>query len=398
MTLTFMPAKHLLTRTGLGLFCAAMLLLSGCCDVQSPAYDGLGGMVLLDDSQTRSVTAENPTGEKGRGGMAHPDSTLDSRATNARSADSLGQGWKVRPFLSVDAGQTVTLMDVEGPGTIRHIWMVEGLSRNHVLRFYWDGETTPSVEVPAPDFFAVGHERGGLVNSQMVAVNPANALNCFWPMPFRKHAKVTFTNDSDKEIRLLAYQITYTLGKVPRKAAYFHAQWRRGNSRDQNPYVILDGVEGRGKYAGTFLAWTQMTDTNWFGEGEVKFFLDGDRDFPTICGTGMEDYFLGSYGFPKPFSGLYSGTTLSDRETDSLPNYWSLYRWHTLDPVSFHSDMKVTVQALGWWRGKKSDPHGFYRKMEDDIASVAYWYQSEPHKPFPTLPGREARRPVPEQP
>ena len=375
------------------------LVLSSCRETSAPAYEGLEGLALLDDSRTRSITPENPTGEKGRGGMADPDSTLDNRATNARSADSLGQGWKVRPFLWVGAGETVTLMDVDGPGTILHIWMVEGLSRHHVLRFYWDGEQTPSVEVPAPDFFAVGHERMGTIDSRVVAVNPGNALNCFWPMPFRKHARITFTNESDRDLKLMTYQITYTLGKVPRQAGYFHAQWRRGNARDQNPYVILDGVRGRGRYVGTFLAWTQLTDTNWFGEGEVKFFMDGDRDFPTICGTGLEDYFLGSYGFPRSFSGLYSGSVLSDRESDSLPNYWSLYRWHLPDPICFGSDLKVTVQALGWWRGQKSDPHGFYRnRMNDDIASVAYWYQEEPHAPFPTLPAAAERRPIAEHP
>ncbi len=364
------------------------LLLGACAD--NASYDHLAGLPLMDGSQTRSVCAENPTGEKGRGGTADPDTTGAYRFTNARCADSLGQGWKVMPFLFVGAGETVTLMDVDGPGTIRHIWMVEGLSRNHVLRFYWDNEATPSVEVPAPDFFAVGHERMATVNSLMVAVNPANAVNCFWPMPFRRHAKVTFTNESDKDLRLLAYQITYSLGKVPRKAGYFHAQWRRGNTSEQNPYVILDGVKGEGKYVGTFLAWTQLTDNNWFGEGEVKFFIDGDKEFPTICGTGTEDYFLGSYGFPSSFSGLYSGTTLSDHETDSLPNYWSLYRWHTQDPVAFSEDLSITVQALGWWRS----PRQGYRKLDDDIASVAYWYQREPHAPFPTLPPASARRPI----
>ena len=140
-----------------------------------------------------------------------------------------------------------------------------------------------------------------------------------------------------------------------------------------------DGVQGRGKCAGTFLAWTQQTDNNWFGEGEIKFFIDGDREFPTICGTGTEDYFLGSYGFPQSYSGLYSGTTLPAHEADSLPNRWSLYRWHVLDPITFGKDLKVTIQALGWWRSAENK----YRKLNDHISSVAYWYQTEPHAPFP---------------
>ena len=185
-----MNQRSVLSRRRLLLSVLAGALLTGC-GGPGPVYPGPETLPLLDGSRTRSITPENPTGEPGQGGRAHPDSTLDSRATNARAADSLGQGWKVRPFIAVQAGETVTLMDADGPGTIRHIWMVEGLSRDHVLRFYWDGEQAPSVEVPAPDFFAVGHERFAPVNSQMVAVNPANSLNCFWPMPFRRHAKIT---------------------------------------------------------------------------------------------------------------------------------------------------------------------------------------------------------------
>ena len=377
-----------ISRIAVFFFC--MVLSVACSRQQMPAYD-LSSLPLLDDSETRSISPENPTGERGKGGMADPALTGDSRATNARSADSLGVGWKVRPFIAVQAGETATLMDAAGPGVIRHIWMVEGLNRNHVLRFYWDNETEPSIEVPAPDFFAVGHEMFGAVNSDVVVVNPANALNCFWPMPFRKHARVTFTNEGEKELRLLVYQITYTLAKVPRNAGYLHAQWRKGNSRDQNPFVILDGVRGKGRYAGTFLAYTQMTDNNWWGEGEVKFFIDGDDEFPTYCGTGTEDYFLGSYGFPRSFSGLYAGTVLADRENDSLPNYWSLYRWHTRDPISFRQDLKVTLQALGWSRHSSH-----YRKLDDDIASVAYWYQTEPHASFPPLPPVEQRRRITE--
>jgi hypothetical protein len=272
-------------------------------------------------------------------------------------------------------------MDVDGPGMIQHIWMVDNISRQHVIRFYWDNEETPSIEVPVPDFFAVGHEMCAPINSEVVVVNPSNALNCFWPMPFRKHARVTVSNEGNKDLKLLAYQITYACMKISRNTGYLHAQWRKGNTRDQNPYVILDGVQGKGRYAGTFLAWTQLTDNNWWGEGEVKFFIDGDKDFPTYCGTGTEDYFLGSYGFSRPYSGQYSGTVLSDHESDSLPNYWSLYRWHTRDPIAFHKDLKVTIQSLGWWRTGSNS-----RKLDDDIASVAYWYQTEPHQPFPALP------------
>ncbi len=352
-------------------------------------FGGLNTLPLLDASRTRSVCAENPTGEKGKGGMAVPHPKEPKPAASARAADDLGQGWKVRPFLRVNAGETATLMDVEGPGTIQHIWMAaEVWNRSQVLRFYWDGEETPSIEVPAADFFAVGHGRIARVNSLAVVVNPQNALNCYWPMPFRRHARVTFTNESDKDLTLLAYQITYAETPVPDNAARFHAQWRRARTDKVNPYVILDGVKGKGRYAGTFLAWTQF-EKGWFGEGEIKFHMDGDTEFPTICGTGTEDYFCGSYGFAEPYTTAYVGTVLPARENGDPPNFWSLYRWHIQDPVCYDDNLRVTIQALGWGKDGK------YKKLADDIASVAYWYQAEPHAPFPALPTAADRAPVP---
>ena len=368
-------------------FVSALILLTGCNTSRPSSQTGLDGLSVLDNSHTRSISAENISGEKGKGGMAIPDPTERKYAASGRAADSLGQGWKVKPFLRVNAGQTVTLMDVDGPGTIQHIWMVEDLSRAHVLRFYWDGESTPSVEVPVPDFFAVGHEKFGQVNSQVVVVNPWNALNCYWPMPFKKHAKVTFTNDSDRDLNLLAFQITYALKPIDKNSGYFHAQWRRARTGSQNPYVILDGVKGKGRYVGTFLSWTQLTDKGWFGEGEVKFFMDGDTKFPTICGTGTEDYFLGSFGFKQSYSTAFSGTTLAFSDGRELPIPWSLYRWHLPDPICFDNDLMVTIQALGW------NARGQYRLLDDDIASVAYWYQNEPHQPFPALLSLKLRKP-----
>ena len=374
------------------LSCLVPVLLAGCSTAsgptavssQIPPLGGMANLPWLGDSQTRSISAENLTGARGQGGMAVPNPSEPKPAASARAADNLGQGWKVKPFLRVNAGETVTLMDVDGPGVIQHIWMVEGLSRANILRFYWDGETTPSVEVPAPDFFAVGHETFARVNSQAVVVNPANAMNCYWPMPFRRHARVTFSNEAGKDLELLAFQITYALTKVPEAAGYFHAQWRRADTAQQNPYVILDGVNGKGRYAGTFLAWTQRRK-GWFGEGEIKFFMDGDTQFPTICGTGTEDYFCGSYGFQEPFTTAYSGTTLPANADHEPPNYWSLYRWHVMDPICFGHNLKVTIQALGW------GDDGRYKLLSDDIASVAYWYQAEPHAAFPPLPPLERR-------
>ena len=351
---------------------------------------GLGTLPLLSQARTRSVSAENPTGTKGMGGMAIPNPG-DPSVPHSGAAADLGQGWKVRPFLKPKAGETVTLMDVEGPGIIQHIWMGTegdwlGNGRACVLRFYWDGEETPSVEVPMTDFFAVGHDLFAPVNSLAVIVNPTSALNCYWSMPFRRNARVTFTNESNKDLNLLAYQITYTETRVLDSAGYFHAQWRRAvTDRTCPEHTIVDGVAGAGRYVGTFLAWTQLSD-GWFGEGEIKFFLDGDGEFPTICGTGTEDCFCGTYGFPAAYTTAYVGNTLKHPGEDGPPK-WSLYRWHILDPICYQQDLRVTIQALGWW------PNGTYQPLADDIASVAYWYQAEPHAAFPAFPALKDRWP-----
>jgi D-arabinan exo alpha-(1,3)/(1,5)-arabinofuranosidase (non-reducing end) len=348
---------------------------------------GLHALPFLSGARTRSISAENPTGAKGKGAMAVPNPAEEKPPAAGRAADELGRGWKVRPFLRVNAGETVTLMDVDGPGVIQHIWMVEGLSRAHVLRVYWDGEETPSIEVPVPDFFAVGHETFARVNSQAVVVNPKSALNCYWPMPFRDRARMTLTNEAETDLELLAFQITYAETHIPEESVYFHAQWRRGNTGEANPYVILDNVIGPGRYVGTFLAWTQL-EAGWFGEGEIKFFMEGDGEFPTICGTGTEDYFCGSYGFPEPYTTAYCGTTLPADENAPPPQFWSLYRWHIMDPICYDDELRVTIQALGWENPEK------YKLLADDIASVAYWYQDEPHAPFPELPDLAERKRV----
>jgi hypothetical protein len=344
---------------------------------------GLANLPVLTQSETRSISPENPTGEKGKGGMAIPNPADPDLAFSAAASD-LGQGWKVRPFVKPKAGQTLTLMDIDGPAVIQHIWMAtesdfRGNGRASILRFYWDGEAEPSIEVPMTDFFAIGHEIFARVNSLAVVANPKSALNCYWPMPFRRHVRITFTNESAKDLALLTWQITYAKTEVPANVGYFHAQWRRATtSRSAPVYTILDNIKGEGRYVGTFIAWTQLSD-GWFGEGEVKFYIDGDTSFPTINGTGTEDYFNGSYGFPETFSGPYTGCTLK-HSGEGGPPKWSLYRWHIMDPISFHKDLRVTIQSLGWW------PNGRYQPLADDIASVAYWYQREPHTPFPKLP------------
>ncbi len=341
----------------------------------------LGSVPLLSNAITRSISAENPTGAVGGGAQEVPD--------EGSAASLLGRGWKVRPCITLEPGTTTTIADIEGPGAIQHIWITvhPNAYRSCVLRMYWDDEETPSVETPLGDLFVNGHGLRYNVTSLPIAVNPSGGFNSYWPMPFRKRARITIENEYWEPIHGFFYQITYALGAVPDNAAYLHAQWRRTNTttREYPEHVILDGVQGQGHYVGTALAWTQFSN-GWWGEGEIKFYLDGDGEFPTICGTGTEDYFGGAWGFGDTFSTAFLGYPLWLREPGEVPRH-GLYRWHIMDPIRFQKDLRVTIQALGWWLERKFEP------LMDDIASVAYWYQSEPHTPFPTLPDLAGRWP-----
>lgn len=345
----------------------------------------MGNLSRLSKAKSRSISPENFTGEKGKGGMS-----VDGPAKDA--ARDLGQGWKVSPFVNIEAGQTFTLAEIDGPGAIQHIWMTPtGHWRYSIIRIYWDGETSPSVECPVGDFFASGWGQFAQVSSMAICVNPGSAFNCYWEMPFRKSCRITMENLDTKPMRLY-YQIDYTLTDVPDDAAYFHAQFRRVNPLPyKDVYTILDGVRGWGHYVGTYMAWG-VNNTGWWGEGEIKFFLDGDREFPTICGTGTEDYFCGSYNFENRATGQYQefNTPYAGMPQVIRPDgvynsqqRFGLYRWHVADPVRFEKDLRVTIQALGW----RSD--GRYLPLQDDIASVAFWYQTEPHAPFPKLPSKD---------
>lgn len=334
---------------------------------------GLGSLPLLSQAETRSISAENPNGERGGGAKAEPD--------EHSAASMLGKGWKVRPCITLEPGTTTTLADIQGPGIIQHIWITVDVKayRDTILRMYWDDESTPSVEVPLGDFFCNGHGLRYNVVSLPIAVNPSGGFNCYLPMPFRKRARITIENQHWEPIHGFFYQITYALTDIPDSAAYLHAQWRRSmTSREWPEHVLLDGVKGQGHYVGTFLAWTQLSN-GWWGEGEIKFYMDGDTEYPTICGTGTEDYFCGAWCFGETFNAPFTGYPLWRKEPGEVPRH-GLYRWHIYDPIRFKQSLKVTIQALGWW------PNGKFQPLTDDIASVAYWYQAEPHAPFPTLP------------
>ncbi len=371
-----------------------------------PSFNGLnmsmGSLPLLSNAQTRSLSAENPNGEPAGGGREPAEKNPCAR--------ELGLGWKVRPCVGVEPGQTLVLADIDGPGAIQQIWMTPtGNYRHTILRFYWDNEKTPSVEVPIGDFFASAYTSFNTfaqISSLPICVNPGNAFNCYWLMPFRKHAKITLENIGFEKMTIF-YQINYTLTDVPENAATFHAQFRRENpTTPGRVYTLLDGVQGNGHYVGTYMAW-QVNSNNWWGEGEIKFYLDADlpkgarvadnvaehggKHFPTICGTGTEDYFCGSYNFEekatrqyREFTTPYAGMPHVVRP-DGLYNAntrFSLYRWHIMDPIRFQKQLAVTIQAIGWRAA------GRYNPARDDLASTAFWYQAEPHATFPKLPDR----------
>ena len=352
----------------------------------------LGNLSLLSKAESRSISAENLNGDKGKGGMA-------VEGTGAGCARNLGKGWKVSPSLLVPEGQTAELASIGGPGALQSMWFGGYVGRDFILRIFWDGQETPSVECPLSDFFACGWEhnsRGPVsgphaqISSLPVAVNPNRGLNCFWEMPFRKHCRVSLENIGPKE-RYIYFQINYTLTDVPDHAAYFHAQFRRTNPVPyMQDYTIVDGIRGEGHYVGTALFVGLNGANNWWGEGEVKAFIDGDGEYPTMCGTGTEDYFGGAYDwevdgqyvtYTTPFMGMHQ--VLQPNGLYDSQQRFSMYRWHIMDPIRFRSDFRLTIQDLGW-RGE-----GRYLPRQDDFASVAYWYQTLPAAPFPKLPGRD---------
>ena len=328
---------------------------------------------LVSDAVSRSICPENMTGEKGQAAQAE-------NGVSAGCARELGKGWKVNPYAIIQPGEEFVMGEINGSGAIQHIWMTIGPAqwREMIFRIYWDEMEQPAVEVPAGDFFANGWNEYAPVVSLPICSNPARGFNCYWTMPFRKKARVTMENRAPNPIPVY-YQIDYTLCKVPDDAAYFCACFNRSNPTKGSIHTILDGVSGKGQYVGTYLAW-QVNNNGWWGEGEVKFYLDGDKEYPTICSTGTEDYFGGAYNFDVPgqgyatFSTPYSGMPQVIRP-DGLyrsNTRFGLYRFHITDPVRFEKDIKVTVQDLGW----RSE--GRYLAQSSDIASVAYWYQTGP--------------------
>jgi hypothetical protein len=345
------------------------------------------GLSRITNAQTRSISAENPTGAPGCGGMA-------TEGTGANCARELGRGWKVSPSKLIRPGETLTLADIDGEGVIQSIWFAGSTDRGLTFRIYWDDLPAPSVEAPLPAFFAYGYNnnidgvtgRFPFLNSALVMVAPNRGMNCFFEMPFRKHCRMTLENTTSHDC-VTYFQINYALCKVPDDAGYFCAQYRQARPVEGADYTIIDGIEGKGQYIGTSLAVGLNAAGGWWGEGEIKFFMDDDGEFPTICGTGTEDYFGGAYdwdvnGSYQTYSGLYMGMyqVIQPDRLYSSQQRFLMYRWHVVDPVRFEKSLRVTMQDLGW----RSD--GRYLARRDDFMSVAYWYQDKPAQNFPPFP------------
>lgn len=352
--------------------------------------------------ESRWISFENLSGAKGEGGKA-------------------GNGRKGSFYKAVKPGATLMIADIRGPGVIRRFWgTVRGVPeilRGMVVRIYWDDQTIPSVEAPLQDFFGVPFARQVKFESALLSNPEGRSLNSFIPMPFKKRARVTIENQSPRECEAFAFDINYTIGdRLPDKLAYFHARYRRENpTTPKRDFEILPLVSGQGRYLGANIGIRTVGDYQapiWFGEGEIKVYLDGDREWPTLVGTGTEDLAGAAWGLGK-FSHLYQGNLLSEKE-DGL---WALYRYHVPDPVYFRRDIRVTLQQIAGASVKQilehirpeaypeltethgrfdpamySDPRKWLNfEVPQDVCATAYWYQTLPSPNFGPLEPYESR-------
>lgn len=340
--------------------------------------------VLPSHLQSRSISFENPTGARGAGG---------------RAASPLGVGRKGSPARMIEPGETLEIADIRGPGIIRHIWMatydVVDTMRGLVIRAYWDEQEHPSIAAPLGDFFGFAHGSSPPYASAVHSVGAKLALNIWLPMPFVKRARLTISNDLTIAVPLF-FQLDYTSGdRLDSEVGRLHALFRRENPTvPGQDYELLPERRGRGRYLGAVIG-VRPSDPNWWGEGELKIFLDGDEAFPTIAGTGTEDYACLSWGLQQtPF--FYHGASLVTKDrTDTGPV--SIYRWHLSDPIYWHRSIRVVIQQIGLEASPQSLPTslagylGCLRERQDDWSSCAFWYEPIPSAPLPDIPDLRAR-------
>jgi len=359
-----MPVNHV----AVSILSAVLLLAAaaGCEQAKRRPADLVGRPYLLDTGLvSRSVSFENPTGAPGEGGKA---------------ASKLGVGRKGRPMRNVPPGATVTLCDIAGPGTIRHIWLTtRGVPvnlRSLVLRAYWDGQEHPSIECPVGDFFGFAHGKVMAYSSAVHAVGAKAGMSIYLPMPFVRRARIMFTNEGPKA-QPLYYQIDYTLGDAhPEDVGRLHVLFRRENPTTlKKDFHLLPQRKQKGRFIGSVIG-IRATHDHWWGEGEVKVYMDGDTDFPTICGTGSEDYVGLSWGIQQtPF--LYNGCSLNEKK------FISMYRWHLPDPIAWRKECRITIQQIAWNKG--------LAETTDDWSCATFWYEPAPSAPLPAMPDAKAR-------
>lgn len=315
----------------------------------------LGDPSRIDTSlDSRAATFENPTGARGAGGSAHG-------------------GRKGAPSRDVAPGETVVLCDLEGPGTIRHLWVTVPPAPPEVMRalslaVYYNGRAEPSVHVPLLDFFALPLGRAAPYASALTSAQEGRGFNAYFPMPFREGVRIEITNASPV-VRNLYFQVDYTLQpSVPDDAGYLHVSFRRENPTTmRRDFVIADEFHGPGRFLGCAVGIRCIDGGLWYGEGEVKVFRDGDTGLPTICGTGLEDYVGSAWGM-GPHSAPYAGVPIDVRPAEasafSIPDFVSFYRWHVTDPIVFTETLRVTIQQIGFtmfFEGQESDRDAYVR-------------------------------------
>jgi hypothetical protein len=306
-----------------------------------------------------------------------------SSSENPVDRDNNNDDYKV-----IQPGETLTIADLEGPGRIAHIWMTLGTQewlhgKKIVLRMFWDGEENPSVEAPINDFFCQGHGLNVEVNSMPIRVTgDGGSRNCWFPMPFRKTAKIDVTNEGEKPVVIYWYVDWQKLESLPDDALYFHAKYRQEFPCESGKdYTFLE-AEGRGHFVGCNLS-MRSHERLWWGEGDDRFYIDGDTE-PTLAGTGSEDYFCEAYGIRKR-DGLFYGCTILEDTGEEAYGRTTAYRFHIPDPIPFKKSLKVDIEHKAWVVLPSGKWYPFAERW-DDYSSVAYWYQTEPHKEFFTLP------------
>jgi hypothetical protein len=354
-----------LPRPPVSLF-SLLLLLVACAAPRPEATDLHPPPYLLDSGLTsRSISFENPTGAPGEGG---------------REASALGVGRKGRPAVQITPGTEVTLCDISGAGTIRHLWITTAPSpvnlRSLVIRIWWEGQDHPGVEAPLGDFMGFAHGRVKAYGSSVHSVGESAGMNLWLPMPFTERVRMTVANDGETPVPFY-YQLDYTLGdEHPEDVGRLHVLFRRENpTTEKQDFVMLPRRTGKGRYLGAVIG-VRNLHGGWWGEGEIKIYLDGDLDWPTICGTGSEDYVGLSWGLQQtPFA--YNGASLVQDE------YISMYRWHLPDPIFWREDCRITMQQIAY--------RGGLVETSDDWSCATFWYEPVPSAPLPPLPGVDAR-------